>query len=175
MKAELAVVAELKKPVELHQTKAGEQFAVLSVLVDALAKVDGEAQPAWLRITAFGDAAAVAAALQKGDHIHARGKPTLDRWTDRATGAEKAGLSMIATDLVRLGVSRKPPARRDTPDTAQKREARPAQPKSWHGTRIKFEPRRPEPPSWQEPLDTMPPISTLDRGDNLDDIFGKGL
>jgi hypothetical protein len=111
--AELAVIATLQTAPEVRETAKG-RVVTLALLVSDLGKADGQLADAWVRTTAFGAVADRAAELRKGDLVYARGRPTLDKWRDRITQAEKSGLSMIAIEIARVGVFRRPPPETDT-------------------------------------------------------------
>lgn len=155
---ELAFTAKLMKPPERLQTKSGDGFTVLALLVDGLAKIDGEAQAAWVRTTCFAEVAETAATLDKGATVFAKGTPTMDRWADKA-GTEKAGLSLIASEIVRLGTS----ARKSQPHRQPKDipHGLPQGPKSYEAVRVK--------PDWQSPI--QPDQRWNECGDRIDDIM----
>lgn len=172
--AEIAVIGKLANPPE-RRGRNGET-AALHLLVDGLGKENGEAKAAWCRVTCFGElATTVLATFDRGDSIYARGRPTLDRWKDNITGAEKSGLSMIATEITRLGVEMKAPVRSEIPTAMGTRDpaktaakaVKPSAPrrggKSFNAIRIKREDRT----DWQRPLDWVA------SSDCMDDLYPR--
>jgi single-stranded DNA-binding protein len=175
LNAELALIGKLVNPPEQREGRNGEMLVALHLLVPDLGKRDGPPEAAWSRVTLFGEVAETAIAeLARGDLVFCRGTPTLDRWSDRITGDAKFGLSMVATETRKLGVTFNPTAGIETPPPdACEEPAAGASPKSgpadkpkkrvWHGMRLKFEPRQ---QNWQAPLDEQ-------RGDDLSEILGR--
>ena len=186
--AELAIIGQLKTDPEIAEMRDGKPFVVLALMVPNLAKVDGQVADSWLRTTAFGAVAEYARTkLRRGDLVFARGKPTLDRWSDRITGEQKAGLSLIAEELVRIGVDMTPQAAAPARPPVKPQIATPTAVTQNSGETVRRDRRtgtiqtedslpkltkthsavRPKPdPRWQEPLEWE-----RTGGDRLDDIF----
>lgn len=115
----------------------------LPMLALAIAVEDKAGSSTWVRVTVFGDRAdELAATLVKGDRCYVEGRLTLDTWTGK-DGAEKSGLSVVATLCQPLGKIGRQRPRQDGGQPQPRRRAA--------GKRKA--PSSPAQSDWQAPLD----------------------
>jgi single stranded DNA-binding protein len=113
---EAATAGTLAADVELKTSRNGNPFANFSLAVNQGNDEDGKPITQWVRCAVFGEAAEqLAARARKGDRVYVEGLLTLTRWADKATGAERHGLSMACSKAQVIGTGaigkNKPPKR----------------------------------------------------------------
>lgn len=120
-------------PPESRTTKSGKTMVTAKIAVSE--RYDGNEKTTWVKVVAFGAAAEQVMRFQKGDKVKARGKISLNTWTNK-DGVSRTDLECMVWEMVRADEQFAPRERREsTPRTAaapqeqQRRE----------------EPRRPEP------------------------------
>ena len=98
---ESACWGTLGKDAELKQSKNGNPYLGMNVVVTVGKADDGKDVSQWLRVTCFGETAQkIAARCKKGDRIYCEGTLTLSQWND-AAGEVKHGLNLTAWHVER--------------------------------------------------------------------------
>jgi len=94
---ETAFWGVLGKDPELRNSKSGNSFATMNVVVVTGRSDDGKDVSQWLRVACFGGIAEqITAKAKKGDRIYCEGQLTLNTWADKAMGEAKTGLNVAA-------------------------------------------------------------------------------
>ena len=95
-----ACTGRLGNDPDLAYTVAGKPRLTFNLAVDEnTTATEDRAAPEtqWVRVTVWGDTATqLAEQLRKGSACYVEGRVRLDRWTDKATGEPRAGLSVSA-------------------------------------------------------------------------------
>ena len=89
----VALVGRLGQDPEVRQTQGGTSVCNLSLAVDGR----GEDVTHWIDVTLWGKSAEAAGQhLSKGRRIGVQGRLEQERWTDKATGASRSRLKVVA-------------------------------------------------------------------------------
>jgi len=104
---------------EIRHTTGGKVIAEISLAVYTGKDQDGNPKTAWVTVKAFNDVANVIGTLAKGDRLQVKeGSISQENWADRATGAKRSKLVVIAWEVEK--VEREPkPQRQQTQSPAQ--------------------------------------------------------
>ena len=104
---EAAFTGYVTKDAEQRTTRDGKLWVRLTLVVPQGGKGDSKATD-YVGVSYFGeDADKITRHLRKGCEVYARGRLSLDTWTG-CNGEERKGLSMLAWDVVPVGVRHRP-------------------------------------------------------------------
>jgi len=104
---EAAFTGYVTKDAERRTTRDGKPWARVTLAVPQGGKGDSKATD-YVGVSYFGeDVDKIIHHLRKGCEVYARGRLSLDTWTGR-DGEERKGLSMLAWDVVPIGVRHRP-------------------------------------------------------------------
>lgn len=81
------------------QPIGNSQLCKFTLAVNGIPK-DGQPDVLFMDITTWGDLAAKAATLHKGQQCTVTGRLKQDKWQDKTTGVERSKYNVVATEVV---------------------------------------------------------------------------
>lgn len=101
----ISLTGRAGRDAELRQLDNGNKVTSFSLAVNQRpTRNNPEPDAEWFDINLWGNSAEVAAQfVKKGGQVGITGRLSLERWTDRATGAERVKLAVNADSLTLLG------------------------------------------------------------------------
>lgn len=97
------LIGNLGRDPDVKSTEGGLKIANFSIATQEINK-NKETTTDWHQVTVFGKLAEIVEQyVKKGHKVYVEGKIQYRKWTDKTTGQEKLGISIIADELQMLG------------------------------------------------------------------------
>jgi single-stranded DNA-binding protein len=120
---EAAMWGTATRDAEIRQSKAGNEFAVVNLMVqDGTTDADGKPVATFVKVLAFGAHVGIARNIRKGDRVYAEGGLSASIWKTN-DGQPRFDLTLKAFVLQKTGIGKNRPPRGDA--SAEKPAPRP--------------------------------------------------